>query len=298
MKAVIPVAGLGTRMLPATKAIPKEMLPVVDKPVIHYVVHEAVLAGIKEIVFVTSANKYSIENYFESNLDLELTLEQDAKAHLLSDLRSILPDDVIVTYTYQEEAKGLGHAILCARDCVGDEPFVVLLPDVLINQFSSNLAKDNLASMVSRFEKSQISQIMVEQVSQHLVSKYGIVDCVKNQLRSGEIAEIVSMIEKPSIEAAPSNLAIVGRYVFSSKIWSVLENTKAGINDEIQLTDAMNELLLHETVEAYHLIGMSHDCGNKAGYMLTNIHYALQHAEIATLIYDGIKGQVLENALP
>jgi len=290
MKAVIPVAGLGTRMLPMTKAIPKEMLPIVDIPLIQYVINEVILAGIKEIILVISPGRNLIENYFGGSPDLESILEKGLKLDLLHKIRSLLPNDVKLIYAYQEEAKGLGHAILCARSYIGDEPFAVLLPDVLVNQYESNLAVDNLAFMISRYEKEQVSLVMVERVPPYLVSKYGIVDCsINNSLMPGETARIYNLIEKPDINDAPSNLAIVGRYVFSAKILSILEKIQPGVANEIQLTDAMTEFVKHETLAAYHLVGLSHDCGDKAGYVLANIHYALRHAEIAETISKNIK---------
>lgn len=281
MKAVIPVAGLGTRMLPATKAIPKEMLPIVDKPLIQYVVDEAVQAGIKEIVLVTHSSKNSIENHFDTSFELEATLEKRVKRQLLEEVRSIVPKDVTLMHVRQGEAKGLGHAILCAKPCVGNQPFAVLLPDMLIDQYHCNLEKDNLSAMVKRFIESKYNQVMVEAIPFDKVSHYGIADCNKVKVKPGEFSRAFNLIEKPSIKQAPSNLSIVGRYVLSANIWPFLEQTKPGIGDEIQLTDAIVQLMKEEMVEAYHIKGKSHDCGNKAGYMLANIEYALKHPEVA-----------------
>jgi UTP--glucose-1-phosphate uridylyltransferase len=279
-KAVIPVAGLGTRMLPATKAIPKEMLPVVDKPLIQYVVAECVAAGIKEIILVTHASKNSIENHFDTSFELEATLEKRVKRQLLEAVQAICPKDVTIMHVRQGVAKGLGHAVLCARPMVGDAPFAVVLPDVIIDEYTSNLKKDNLADMVAKFNTSRVSQIMVEQVPQEDVSKYGIVDLEGLELQQGESGKIHDMVEKPDLEDAPSDLAVVGRYVLSGKIWDLLEFTPPGAGDEVQLTDAISSLMKTEQVDAYYMKGSSHDCGSKLGYMTANVEYALRHPEL------------------
>ncbi len=281
-KAVIPVAGLGTRMLPATKAIPKEMLPVVDRPLIQYVVNEAIAAGIKEIVLVTHASKNSIENHFDTSFELEAQLESRVKRQLLEDIRAIVPPGITVISVRQAEAKGLGHAISCARSVVGENPFAVLLPDVLIDEYQSNPKKDNLSAMVRRYDSTSHSQIMVEPVEWELVNKYGVVDCAGLNLEEGGYAEIKGMVEKPDTDAAPSNMAVVGRYILSSEIWNLLEKTAPGAGGEIQLTDAIVHLLRMETVEAFRIKGRSHDCGSKLGYVEANIAYALNHPEIGS----------------
>ena len=280
MKAIIPVAGLGTRMLPATKAIPKEMLPIVDKPLIQYVVNEAIAAGIKQIVLVTHSSKNSIENHFDTSFELEATLEARVKRQLLDEVRSICPPDVTILHIRQGEAKGLGHAIACARPCIGNNPFVVMLPDVLIDDAAADLSKDNLADMMSNFRATSKSQVMVEAVPDSQVHKYGIVDCAGKPLNAGSAVEMVGMVEKPALEDAPSNQAVVGRYVLSRAIWDILEHTPAGAGGEVQLTDAIAELMKQETVEAYSMMGKSHDCGNKVGYMLANMEYGLRHPEV------------------
>ena len=279
-KAVIPVAGLGTRMLPATKAIPKEMLPVVDKPLIQYVVAECVAAGIKEIILVTHASKNSIENHFDTSFELEATLEKRVKRQLLEAVQSICPKDVTIMHVRQGVAKGLGHAVLCARPMVGDAPFAVVLPDVIIDEYTSNLKKDNLADMVAKFNTSRVSQIMVEQVALEDVSKYGIVDLEGLELKQGESGKIHDMVEKPDLDNAPSDLAVVGRYVLSENIWDLLEFTPPGAGDEVQLTDAISTLMKTEQVDAYYMKGVSHDCGSKLGYMTANVEYALRHPEL------------------
>ncbi|HGE8279689.1 TPA: UTP--glucose-1-phosphate uridylyltransferase GalU [Serratia marcescens] len=278
LKAVIPVAGLGTRMLPATKAIPKEMLPVVDKPLIQYIVGECVAAGIKDIVLVTHSSKNAIENHFDTSFELEAVLEARVKRQLLAEVQNICPPDVTVMQVRQGQAKGLGHAVLCAKPMVGDSPFVVLLPDVLLDDETADLRKENLAKMIQRFEATGCSQIMVEPVPEQDVSKYGVVDCAGATIAAGESAPMSAVVEKPSREEAPSNLAVVGRYVLSAAIWPLLEKTPPGAGDEIQLTDAIAMLMDEQTVEAFHMSGKSHDCGDKLGYMKAFVQYGLRHA--------------------
>ena len=279
-KAVIPVAGLGTRMLPATKAIPKEMLPVVDKPLIQYVVNEAIAAGINEIVLVTHASKNPIENHFDTSFELEAQLERRVKRQLLTEVQSICPPGVTVISVRQAQAKGLGHAILCAKPVVGDEPFAVLLPDVIVDEASCDLRQDNLAEMVRLFNSTNIGQIMVEGVPLAQVNQYGIADVNGHKLKPGDSAPLAQLVEKPSIDEAPSNLAVVGRYILPADIWSLLAKTPAGAGDEIQLTDAIAMMMEKQTVNAYYMKGKSHDCGNKLGYMQANIEHALRHKEI------------------
>lgn len=291
MKAVIPVAGLGTRMLPATKAIPKEMLPIVDKPLIQYVVAECVAAGIKEIILVTHASKNSIENHFDTSFELEATLEQRVKRQLLADVQSICPKDVTIMHVRQGVAKGLGHAVLCAKPLVGDDAFTVVLPDVLIDDACSDLCEDNLAEMVANFESRQVSQIMVEKVPKAKVNQFGIVDLDGQELAPGECAPIKQMVEKPSLRQAPSDLAVVGRYVLPAKIWTLLQQVPPGAGDEIQLTDAIAALMKTENVEAYYMKGKSHDCGSKLGYMKANVEYALRHPEVAAEFSQYLKQQ-------
>ena len=280
LKAVLPVAGLGTRMLPATKAIPKEMLPLVDKPLIQYVVNEAVAAGIKEIVLVTHASKNSIENHFDTSFELEATLEARVKRSLLEEVRSIVPKDVTVISVRQSAPLGLGHAVLAARPIVGNNPFAVMLPDVIIDKYKSNSKTDNLSQMIDRFDKTGYNQVMVEPVPQEQVHQYGVVDIAGKKINAGENATIKNMVEKPNNDEAPSNLAITGRYVVSTAIWDLLEYTPPGAGGEIQLTDALLQLRHLETLEAYHLKGKSHDCGSKLGYMLANVEYAMQSSSM------------------
>jgi UTP--glucose-1-phosphate uridylyltransferase len=279
-KAILPVAGLGTRMLPATKAIPKEMLPVVDRPLIEYVVREAIAAGIKEIVLVTHSSKNSIENHFDKSFELEATLEKRVKRQLLAEIQNICPKDVTIMHIRQGEAKGLGHAILCAHPLVGDQPFVVLLPDVLIDDASCDLKTDNLSDMVKQFGETGVSQIMVEPVAKETVDQYGIADVNGATLTPGVSLPMNQIVEKPAVDKAPSNLAVVGRYVLSADIWPLLEKTPLGAGDEIQLTDAIAMLMDKQPVNAYLMKGKSHDCGSKLGYMKANVEYALRHKSL------------------
>lgn len=279
-KAVIPVAGLGTRMLPATKAIPKEMLPVVDKPLIQYVVQECIDAGIKEIVLVTHSSKNSIENHFDKSFELESMLEKRVKRQLLDEVQSICPKDVTIMHVRQGEAKGLGHAVLCARPLIGNVPFAVLLPDVLIDSYESDLSRDNLAQMNKLFAATSVSQVMVEPVPMQSVSSYGVADVEGHTMQAGESINMTAIVEKPSQEEAPSNLAVVGRYVFTPDIWQALMCTPTGAGDEVQLTDAIAIMMKTQPVNAYHIIGRSHDCGNKLGYMQAFVEYGMRDGSL------------------
>ncbi|ASU16618.1 UTP--glucose-1-phosphate uridylyltransferase GalU [Actinobacillus pleuropneumoniae] len=289
MKVIIPVAGLGTRMLPATKAIPKEMLTIADKPLIQYIVNECVAAGIKEIVLVTHSSKNAIENHFDTSFELETMLEKRVKRQLLEEVRSIVPKDVTLMHVRQGQAKGLGHAVLCGRAVVGNEPFAVVLPDVILADFTANQKTENLAAMIKRFNETQHSQIMVAPVPREDVSSYGVADCDGVEIPAGETAKIVKMVEKPSVEEAPSNLAVVGRYVFSAGIWDLLEKTPVGVGDEIQLTDAIDMLIEQETVEAFHMTGRTFDCGDKLGYMQAFTEYSLRHDKFGNNFKEFIK---------
>ncbi|CUY79514.1 UTP--glucose-1-phosphate uridylyltransferase [Serratia marcescens] len=265
-------------MLPATKAIPKEMLPVVDRPLIQYIVDECVAAGIRDIILVTHSSKNAIENHFDTSFELEAMLESRVKRQLLKEVQSICQPDVTVMQVRQGQAKGLGHAVLCAKPMVGDDAFVVVLPDVLLDDTTCNPLRDNLAKMISRFEQTAVSQIMVEPVPEQDVSKYGVVDCGGVELNAGESAAMSAIVEKPERDVAPSNLAVVGRYVLSADIWPLLEKTPPGAGNEIQLTDAIAMLMQRQKVEAFHMSGKSHDCGDKLGYMKAFVQYGVRHA--------------------
>ena len=275
-KAILPVAGLGTRFLPASKSIPKEMVTVVDRPAIEYVVREAVAAGIEQIILVTHSSKASIENYFDRNFELETTLENKKKYDLLKAITEILPSHIQVISVRQPQPLGLGHAVLCAKAVVGDEDFAVLLPDVLVKDADS---KNDLFLMMQRFEQSQAAQIMVEAVPDHLVDQYGIVD-VEQSPAEGESIVMQGIVEKPAIDTAPSNLSVVGRYVLPAKIMQLLEQTPKGAGNEIQLTDAIAMLQQTEAVEAYRMKGQTFDCGSKIGYLKAVLHYGVEHATL------------------
>lgn len=276
---VIPVAGLGTRVLPASKAVPKEMLTVVDKPVIQHVVEEAVAAGFTRIVLVTRSGKSAIEDHFDRNAELEQVLEAKGKDKLLDAVRDILPTGVQVISVRQDEAKGLGHAVLCAAPLTGDEDFAVMLPDMLID---NDGARSDLQQMVNAYRSSGKGQIMVEAVPEDQVERYGIVDCGGERPTSGQGAKMKDVVEKPVLAEAPSNLAIVGRYILPARIMELLKSTPRGAGDEIQLTDAI-KTLLHEggELEAFTMAGDLYDCGNKAGLLLANMAMGLKHPETA-----------------
>ncbi|MCM1960714.1 UTP--glucose-1-phosphate uridylyltransferase GalU [Acinetobacter modestus] len=275
-KAILPVAGLGTRFLPASKSIPKEMVTVVDRPAIEYVVREAVEAGIEQIILVTHSSKASIENYFDRNFELETTLEQKKKFDLLKEITDILPKHVSVISVRQPQPLGLGHAVLCAKDIVGNEAFAVLLPDVLVkNQTCDN----DLSLMIQRFEQSQAAQIMVEAVPDHLVDQYGIVDVAVTP-NEGESITMQGIVEKPAVGTAPSNLSVVGRYILPAQIMGLLADTPRGAGNEIQLTDAIAALQRSETVEAYRMKGQTFDCGSKLGYLKAVLHYGIEHPKL------------------
>lgn len=273
-KAVFPVAGLGTRFLPATKANPKEMLPVVDKPLIQYAVEEAVAAGITEMIFVTSSSKRAIEDHFDKNYELESELEKKGKTELLEVLRNIVPANVSCVYIRQPEALGLGHAVLCARPVVGDEPFAVLLADDMIDGDGRGV----VSQMVDVFEQKQCSVLGVEEVPKSETDKYGIVSVSEEE---GALARIRNIIEKPKPVQAPSNLAVVGRYILTPRIFDLLETTDKGAGGEIQLTDAIAQLLEEEEVLSYRFTGKRYDCGSKLGYLQATVEYALKHEELS-----------------
>ncbi|WP_335992408.1 UTP--glucose-1-phosphate uridylyltransferase GalU [Acinetobacter pittii] len=275
-KAVFPVAGLGTRFLPASKSIPKEMVTVVDRPAIEYVVREAVEAGIKQIIFVTHSAKVAIEDYFDHDFELETTLEQKQKYDLLKEITDILPKDVSIVSVRQPKPLGLGHAVLCAKSIVGNEDFAVLLPDVLVKNKSE---KNDLTRMIERFDATQAAQIMVEAVSDHLVDQYGIVD-VTRAPAAGESIAMQGIVEKPAVGTAPSNLSVVGRYILPAKIMQLLEQTPKGASNEIQLTDAIAMLQKTDVVEAYHMQGQTFDCGSKLGYLKAVLHYGVEHPKL------------------
>ena len=274
-KAVFPVAGMGTRFLPATKANPKEMLPIVDKPLIQYAVEEAIAAGITEMIFVTSSAKRAIEDHFDKNYELETELEKKGKTKLLELVRSVVPTGVSCAYVRQPEALGLGHAVLCAKPLVSGEPFAVILADDLID----GAGKGAMAQMVDMFDTHQCSLLGVEEVAATDTDKYGIVKATELDERLSRVERIV---EKPKPAEAPSNLAVVGRYILTPRIFGLLETTERGAGGEIQLTDAIAALLNEEQVLAYRFAGKRYDCGSKLGYLQATVEYALKHPELST----------------
>lgn len=277
-KAILPVAGLGTRFLPASKSIPKEMVTVVDRPAIEYVVREAVDAGIEEIILVTHASKGAIENYFDRNFELETTLEQKKKFDLLKEITEIIPSHISVISVRQPQPLGLGHAVLCAKAVVGNEPFAVLLPDVLVK---NEKGINDLAQMMQRYETAQAAQIMVEAVPDELVDQYGIVD-VSLLPEAGQSIAMQGIVEKPAVGTAPSNLSVIGRYILPAEIMQLLEQTPKGAGNEIQLTDAIALLQQKQAVEAYRMQGQTFDCGSKLGYLKAVLHYGVNHPQLGT----------------
>lgn len=272
-KAVFPVAGMGTRFLPATKANPKEMLPVVDKPLIQYAAEEAVAAGIDTLIFVTGRNKRSIEDHFDTAYEMERELEAKGKEKMLAVLRDILPEHVNCVFIRQSQALGLGHAVLCAKPVVNNEPFAVILADDLIN-FSEQPC---LSQMVDVFNYQHCSVLGTETVPKEDVSSYGIVD--GHEVKPG-LMEVSGIVEKPAIADAPSNIAVVGRYILTPRIFHLLENTPRGAGNEIQLTDAIAELLSEQRVLSYNFEGRRFDCGSKLGYLKAQVEFALAHDEV------------------
>ncbi|MEM1035516.1 MAG: UTP--glucose-1-phosphate uridylyltransferase GalU [Pseudomonadota bacterium] len=274
-KAVMPVAGLGTRVLPATKAIPKEMLPVVDRPAIQYVVDEALEAGIEHIVFVTGRNKGAIEDYFDRAYELETTLLKKRKEGVLETLEASLLKPGAASFVRQQAPLGLGHAVWCARDIVGDEPFAVLLPDVIVKAETSCLAQ-----MTKAYDQVGGNVIAVDAVPEEEVSKYGV---ITPKSRDGRLIEMIGMVEKPPREEAPSNLSITGRYILQPDIFELLEDQGAGAGGEIQLTDAMARLMEKQSFHAYEFNGGKYDCGSKEGYFEAILAHAIDHPEIGSV---------------
>ena len=270
-KAIIPAAGLGTRFLPATKAQPKEMLPIVDKPTIQYIVEEAVASGIEDIIIVTGRTKKAIEDHFDKSIELEMELEKKQNQELLEIARSV-SQIANIYYIRQKEPKGLGHAVLTARTFIGDEPFAVLLGDDVIDS-----EKPALKQMMEVYEKYNASILGVQTVDRNDVNKYGIVDGIQLDNR---IYEVKNMIEKPSINEAPTNVAALGRYIITPRIFDYLEKQEVGAGGEIQLTDALNKLAQEEPMYAYDFIGHRYDVGNKMGFLQATVEFALKRTEL------------------
>lgn len=286
-KAVIPAAGLGTRFLPATKAQPKEMLPIVDKPTLQYIIEEAVDSGIEEILIITGRNKTSIENHFDRSIELELELEKKGKMDLLREVRRI-SDMVNIHYIRQKEPLGLGHAIYCAKSFIGNEPFAVLLGDDIV--FSK---KPCLKQMIEVYNEYKTTILGVQEVPKDEVDKYGI---VLGKLIENRVYKVKDLIEKPNVENAPSNIAILGRYIIRPEIFNILEHTKPGKNGEIQLTDALRDLTKYEAIYAYNFEGRRYDVGDKLGFLEATVEYALRNEELRKEFLDYLVGIVAKES--
>ncbi|OOM16535.1 UTP--glucose-1-phosphate uridylyltransferase GalU [Clostridium saccharobutylicum] len=271
-KAIIPAAGLGTRFLPATKAQPKEMLPIVDKPTIQYIIEEAIQSGIEEILIITGRNKKCIEDHFDKSVELEMELAKNNKDELLELVQDI-SDMVDIHYIRQKEPKGLGHAIHCAKSFVGNEPFAILLGDDIVY----NEEKPCLKQLIDCYDEYKTTILGVQNVASENVSKYGIVDGIEIEDR---VCKVKSLVEKPKTEDAPSNIAILGRYIVTPKIFEILEETKPGKGNEIQLTDALLELAKNEAMYAYNFEGRRYDVGDKLGFLEATVEYALRKPEL------------------
>ncbi len=280
-KAVFPVAGLGTRFIPATKAMAKEMLPVVDKPIIQYAVEEAFAAGIEHIIFVTGRGKKALEDHFDRSFEIEHALQEKGKDDLLKQIQELVPKTGTIIYTRQNQPLGLGHAIWCARDIVGDEPFAVLLADDLIQT-----DKPVLSEMIKKFDRLRASMAAVMEVDKDQTDKYGILDA---QQVEDDIVRIDDMIEKPNPDDAPSNLAIIGRYILTPKIFEYLGKREKGAGGEIQLTDAMKTLLKEQPIYGYKFKGKRFDCGDKVGFQMANLAFALERPDMRDKLIKFIK---------
>jgi UTP--glucose-1-phosphate uridylyltransferase len=283
-KAVIPVAGLGTRMLPATKAIPKELLPVYDRPIIEHVVKEAIAAGITEIILVTRSGKEAIENHFDAHYELEHRLEKKGKETILGTVKNIIPANVTVTSVRQSDALGLGHAVLCAKHLLNNEPFAVLLPDVLVLDQESRDQNYSFAAMTDAWNETGMGQVMVERVGSEAIENYGVADLNGEASEPFRSVPLKGLVEKPSPKDAPSNLAVLGRYILPSKVLDLLETTVAGVGGEIQLTDALDELLKLEGLNAFETDADIFDCGNKQGFLSANLAVGMRDPDTKQLI--------------
>ncbi|RLM20296.1 GalU regulator GalF [Brenneria alni] len=290
LKAVIPVAGLGMNLLPVTKAIPKEMLPLVDRPVIEKIVNECARAGITEIVLVTHASKNAIENHFDTSFELESLLEERAKRQLLADVQSICPKGVTIMNVRQGETLGLGHAVACAKPIIGDAPFVVVLPDVVLDESTSDQTTENLALLISRFEQTGRSQVLVKHRPYEALPEYSVVECATPLVNAGDSSAITSMIEKPEAPSETgSDLSAVGRYVLTADAWPLLAKALPGAWGRIQLTDVIAELIPTQQVDAVQMAGRNFNCGRKLGYAQAFISYGLRNPELGAQFKESIK---------
>lgn len=287
-KAIIPAAGLGTRFLPATKAQPKEMLPIVDKPTIQYIIEEAIASGIEEILIITGRNKKCIEDHFDKSIELEMELEKSGKTELLEIVRDI-SDMVDIHYIRQKQPKGLGHAIHCAKTFVGNEPFAVLLGDDIVDS-----EKPCLRQLMDCYDEYKTSVLGVQTVPEDQVSKYGIVDGIHIEDR---VYKVKGLVEKPAVEESPSNVAILGRYIITPKIFEILENTEPGKGGEIQLTDALQTLISQEAMYAYNFEGRRYDVGDKMGFMEATIEFGLKKEGLRDKLLEYIENKEYEKVL-
>ena len=288
-KAVIPVAGLGTRMLPATKAIPKELLPVYDRPIIEHVVKEAIAAGITEIILVTRSGKEAIENHFDAHYELEHRLEKKGKETILGTVKNIIPENVTVTSVRQSDALGLGHAVLCAKHLLNNEPFAVLLPDVLVLDQESRDKNYSFGAMTDAWNETGMGQVMVERVDSGAIENYGVADLNGEASEPFKSIPLKGLVEKPSPKDAPSNLAVLGRYILPSKVLDLLETTVAGVGGEIQLTDALDELLKRDGLNAFETDAEIFDCGNKQGFLSANLAVGMRDPDTRQFIKELIE---------
>jgi UTP--glucose-1-phosphate uridylyltransferase len=278
-RAVIPVAGIGTRMLPATKAIPKELLPVYDRPIIEHVVREAISGGVTEIIFVTRSGKEAIENHFDAHYELEHRLEKKGKEMILGTVRNVVPASIKISSVRQSDALGLGHAVLCAKHLLNNESFAVLLPDVLVLDHESRDSNYSFTQLVKAWDETGVGQVMVQRVNPGVVDSYGIANLGDVALQPFKSVALKGLVEKPSPDQAPSNLAVLGRYVLPSKTLDLLENTVAGVGGEIQLTDALVKLLDTDGLNALETDAEIHDCGNKQGFLSANLAVGMRDPE-------------------
>ncbi|CEP81535.1 UTP--glucose-1-phosphate uridylyltransferase GalU [Paraclostridium sordellii] len=285
-KAIIPAAGLGTRFLPATKSQPKEMLPIVDKPTLQYIIEEAINSGIEEILIITGRNKKSIEDHFDKSVELELELEHKGKKEMLEMVQEI-SNMVNIHYIRQKEPKGLGHAIYCAKSFIGDEPFAILLGDDIVDSEIPCLKQ-----LINAYDEYKTSILGVQEVGMENVDKYGILNC---KFIENRIYKVKDMIEKPSIEEAPSNIAILGRYIITPAIFDILESQEPGKGGEIQLTDALRKLAKHEAIYAYNFEGKRYDVGDKLGFLEATIDFALKRPELRDGLVDYLKTKIKNN---
>ena len=285
-KAIIPVAGLGTRMLPATKAIPKELLPIYDRPIIEHVVQEAISAGISEIIFITRSGKESIENHFDMNYELEHRLDKKGNQTILESVKNIIPKEIKISSIRQHNALGLGHAILCAKHLINNEPFAVLLPDVMVIEDILHAKNYSLSSMKKSWDETGVGQIMVQSIENKDTESYGIVDTNEEYPKPFSGVGIKKLVEKPSPANSPSNLAVLGRYILPADIMDILENTSQGVGGEIQLTDALDKFLDHGDLNAFLSTAKIFDCGNKKGFIGANLVLGMRDPKISGYLKD------------